>query len=130
MTHKIQHGGKGVWITLPNGYSLSIQYGRGNYCERRIPLHKPEPPNPALIESSDFELAIFYPGGGPIDGMKFVPIGGSDNVMGWIPSFLLGDIINMVSRWPSRDIPKGHHFIVAFRHWLFALIEEEKNEDE
>ena len=66
-----------------------------------------------------------------IDQVSAFPIAGSDDVMGWIPSFLLGDIINMVSRWPSRDIPKGHHFILAFRHWLFALIEEDKkNEDE
>lgn len=28
-------GGKGFHITFANGYSVSVQFGKGNYCERR-----------------------------------------------------------------------------------------------
>ena len=125
--HKIQHGDRGFRLTLPNGYTLSIQYGFGNYCERRS-AHPgdSEEPEPYSIESRDFELAVFYPDEKfkSID-KSFVQLTEHDAVMGYIPFSLLGDIIAMISRWPSGDLPTDPNFVKAFRCWLFALMNEE-----
>lgn len=66
--------GKGFHIGLRNGFTVSIQFGRGNYCEHH------RNPNWGLPEegsSYDAETAVFTP-----DGKSFVKVNG-DEVQGW-----------------------------------------------
>ncbi len=41
---------RGFHITFANGWTVSVQWGRGNYCDNRTPLppriHEPVPPSP------------------------------------------------------------------------------------
>ena len=53
-------GNKGVHITFPNKYSISIQWGGFNYCDNRardVQMGQPVPP------SSTAETAIIDPSG-------------------------------------------------------------------
>lgn len=55
---------KGVHITFPNKYSISIQWGGFNYCDNRardVQLGQPVPP------SSTAETAIIDPSGELVD---------------------------------------------------------------
>jgi len=51
---------KGVHITFPNKYSISIQWGAFNYCDNRARDVRPGLPVPA---SSTAETAIIDPNG-------------------------------------------------------------------
>ena len=59
MSFKIT-GGKGFHFNFPNGVTVSVQFGAGNYCEHYDddfdPLKK-------TIESHDAEVAIWKKGG-------------------------------------------------------------------
>ncbi len=49
----------GFHMTFENGYCVSVQFGEGNYCDasnKRWP-----PPKHEWWESSDAEVAVFYP---------------------------------------------------------------------
>ena len=64
---------KGVHITFANGYSLSIQWGQGNYCQNRnidVPYRSEVP------ASATAETAIIDPNG------AFIEYNGN-NVQGW-----------------------------------------------
>ena len=92
MGAKIRHGPKGFLITFANGYSASVQYGLGNYCERRdmtsLTLVEPEPDE---ITSHDFELAVWKD-----RDKEWVPLSPGDSVKGWIPFDMLPRVLALV----------------------------------
>jgi hypothetical protein len=92
---------KGFSLTFENGITISVQFGSGNYCERKN-LHAnygSEMLND-IIESSDAEIAIWDEDD---NWFNF----GSDTVRGWCSA-------NEVARWiyiasTSNNIDEIHH---------------------
>jgi hypothetical protein len=92
---------KGFSLTFENGITISVQFGSGNYCERKN-LHanySSEMLND-IIESSDAEIAIWDEDD---NWFNF----GSDTVRGWCSA-------NEVARWiyiasTSNNIDEIHH---------------------
>jgi len=74
--------GKGFHITFQNGYTVSVQFGFGNYCKGRANLDLEDKrvyQHQVNIESPDAEVAVWKDDGGFIDLPQF----GIDQVGGW-----------------------------------------------
>ena len=77
-------GGKGFHVSFANGYTVSVQFGYGNYCDERGSDHGGDIRD--ILEwdrkkgargDSTAEVAVFDP-----DGV-LLPIGDNDSVIGW-----------------------------------------------
>ena len=69
MAHKHSNAQVYVWqrgfkYTLTNGYTLSVAFGTGNYCDNR---NQPFSPDETGYLSSDFEVAVFDPNDDIVD---------------------------------------------------------------
>jgi hypothetical protein len=53
---------KGFQMTFANGYTVSVQFGAGNYCENR---YQKEDSMNFQTSSMDAELMVFKPDGEP-----------------------------------------------------------------
>ena len=54
-------GSKGFHITFENGYTVSVQFGGGNYCDNYdMPIGSE--PNKVVLTSSDAEVAVWKDG--------------------------------------------------------------------
>lgn len=75
--------GKGIHITFQNGYTVSVQWGFGNYCRNGGNLvlidDNPKRPYEMNLESPDAEVAVWKTFGEFIDLPQF----GIDQVGGW-----------------------------------------------
>ena len=79
---------KGFHITFENGYTVSVQFGYGNYCENRDKLMKKTPSVTAEIAYwKDGELIAFKTEDGEFD----------DTVKGWQSPEQVLAFMNMVS---------------------------------
>ena len=105
MVHKNSNAKVFVWergfkYTLTNGYTLSVAFGAGNYCDNRDkPLFEGE----SWYESSDFEVAVFDPNDEIVDLLPPKEEGGwSDQVIGFVPAAALPMLISALKFWPVR----------------------------
>lgn len=57
--------GKGFHMTFQNGYTVSVQWGYGNYCSAKKHMDMSTPIRPYEIaeESPDAEVAVWYKDG-------------------------------------------------------------------
>lgn len=85
-------GGKGVHFTFPNGWTASIQFGAGNYCDNR---NSPFGIVPTYLASSNAEVACWGPGGEMIDLMDT-----GDTVIGWQTTTDVLAFLNKVASQP------------------------------
>ena len=106
MVHKNSNAKVTVWhrgfkYTLTNGYTLSVAFGPGNYCDNRDkPLFEDE----TWYESSDFEVAVFEPNEEIVDLLPAKEEGGwSDQVIGFVPAAALPMLISALKFWPVRE---------------------------
>ena len=106
MVHKNSNAKVTVWhrgfkYTLTNGYTLSVAFGPGNYCDNRDkPLFEDE----TWYESSDFEVAVFEPNDEIVDLLPAKEEGGwSDQVIGFVPAAALPMLISALKFWPVRE---------------------------
>lgn len=53
----------GYFVPLPNGYSISVQFGRGNYCEHYDLESYDKPRESRIWKSKDAETALISPDG-------------------------------------------------------------------
>ena len=74
----IKHGNHGFSMEFPNGYSLSVQYGYGNYSDNRDQCSF-EMKGADVPKASAVEVAIFAPDG------AFVRLEDQNDVVGWLP---------------------------------------------
>tara|TARA_R110002051_G_scaffold72172_4_gene130551 strand:+ start:981 stop:1391 length:411 start_codon:yes stop_codon:yes gene_type:complete len=118
----ITHGERGFHWTAPNGYTLSVQYGLGNYCERRNlgGSFATEPKDANDIESKDFEMAILYPNGG------FVPLEDYESVLGWMPTWALPRIMQSMGYFHNGTMTEGCVYLDGFRNTIKRIRAEEE----
>jgi hypothetical protein len=90
---------KGFSLKFENGFSISVQWGTMNYCEKKnigteygYEMKKP------TWESTSAEIAVFkgsdstHPGGSEI-----IEIGEHDTVIGWLSADQVAKVIAIVS---------------------------------
>lgn len=58
MKAKIEHGDKGFSVTFPNGLTISVQYGYGNYCSNKD-RGDWDAKGAEVGESATFEFAVW-----------------------------------------------------------------------
>ena len=69
--------GKGFHVKFANGYTVSVQFGPGNYCDHyNTPIGQEEGERLAGEGSVTAELAVWGPDGEFIDGTPLGIIGG------------------------------------------------------
>lgn len=90
--------GKGFSLEFDNGYTLSVQFGPGNYCaKRRAGLDEPGEvaSNYESWRCGDAEVAVIRPDG------SLVPLEGGDEVQGWVSVDRVADLIQLVRTNPE-----------------------------
>ena len=76
--------GKGFHITFENGYTLSVQFGTGNYCSVRYSAKWGDEKKVDMWESPNAEIAVIKPGGGFMGLEEFgLDYTDADVVAGW-----------------------------------------------
>ena len=80
---------KGFQMFFENKWGVSVQFGPGNYCDRRDFGDYTSNPRPGIWESATAEVAVFKPDG------ELLRVG-NDTVMGWLRTNLVGQIISVV----------------------------------
>ena len=87
---------KGFRMGFKNGFEISVQWGPGNYCERKDEdFDKPQ--EERFWESRTAEIAIFD---SKDDSMITL---GKDNVDGWLTSDKVAKVITMVSLAKTKN---------------------------
>ena len=70
--------GTGFKITFENGWTISVQFGSFNYCDKHdLRDFCPAPPKDGFCSSATAEVAVIRPDG------KLARISDCDEVMGW-----------------------------------------------
>ena len=90
--------GKGFQITFPNGWTVSVQFGPGNYCSNRYAgfSGSANPRNSNVYQCDDAEVAVFDASG------EIVRITPWDQVEGDVSPERVAEIIAIVSG-PTPD---------------------------
>jgi hypothetical protein len=82
---------KGLQMTFENGYTVSIQFGYGNYCDT---TETELMANKSIIEANNAEIAVWDEDG------EFIQMEGwSDSVKGWVSPEDVADFISEVKSW-------------------------------
>ncbi len=87
---------KGFRMKFENGFSISVQWGTENYCEKKSFNTDIDPRKERIWESTSAEIAVFNEEG-------IVPIGGDDQVIGWLSSNEVALVITIVSSSKDKD---------------------------
>lgn len=86
---------KGFQITFANGYTVSIQFGPNNYCQRKYERDWRAPEHAARWASTDAEVAVFRPDD------SFVHLTEFDDVKGYVTPDEVAQIIATVASDPE-----------------------------
>ena len=83
---------KGFRMTFDNKFTISVQWGTINYCEKKnlMAEHKDEIKEP-ICESKSAEIAVFDPEG------NIVPLEEYDQVKGWLTPDEVAKVITIVA---------------------------------
>ena len=87
---------KGFRMKFDNGFEISVQWGTENYCEKKSFNTDIDPRKERIWESTSAEIAVFNEEG-------IVPIGGDDQVIGWLSSNEVASVITIVSSSKDKD---------------------------
>jgi hypothetical protein len=88
---------KGFQITFANGYTVSVQWGNGNYCEKKQYGGYGEEMKHQVWESPNAEVAVWDKNG---DWVR--PAGINDDVKGYQTPEEVAEIIEKVSKWQTK----------------------------
>ena len=89
---------KGFQITFNNGWTVSVQFGKGNYCERRSfndDAWMPE--TDEIIQSADAECAVWDANG------DWMQLNNGDDVIGWQAPDDVAALIARVAAFPAGN---------------------------
>jgi hypothetical protein len=88
---------KGFQLTFENGWTISVQFGYGNYCKNN---HHPDGPDfsnrERIVSSSDAEIAIWDKEG---NWYNF----GTDTVKGWCSPNEVAEWIEKITKWSDES---------------------------
>ena len=88
---------KGFGITFQNGFGVSVQWGTGNYCEKKnIGADGDEEMKTKRWESRTAEIAVYK-------DKKFIDIG-EDTVIGWLTPNEVAKVIEIVSGYQGQTM--------------------------
>ena len=91
---------KGFAMTFDNLFTISVQYGTGNYCEKKnLGADADMEMKTNRWESNSAEIAVFWNNG------IMIPISsdGVDDVIGWLGTEDVAKVIAIVSSAKSAD---------------------------
>lgn len=89
---------KGFQIKFENGFSISVQWGTMNYCERKNLMSEHESEmKESIVESVNAEIAIFDGEG------EMLEIGKHDTVIGWVSPDEVAKVITIVSSATTKN---------------------------
>ena len=88
---------KGFRMTFDNGFTISVQWGTVNYCERKNFDDGSDPQKERIWESVNAEVAVFD----KEDGM--LGIGDNDQVIGWLSTDQVTKVISIVQSSKTRE---------------------------
>jgi hypothetical protein len=94
---KYTYRARGFWLLFKNGWTLSIQFGAGNYCANRDAGWGDQRVE-WLEECPDAELAAWWG-----EGANLIDWPGGDNVIGWQSAEDVLRWIEDFSARPSRE---------------------------
>ena len=81
---------KGFRMKFENGFSISVQWGTENYCEKKSFNTDIDPTKERIWESTSAEIAVFDDGG-------IISVGGDDQIIGWLSPDEVAKYIAIVS---------------------------------
>ena len=82
---------KGFAMTFDNNYTISVQWGTENYCEKKhTTIHPTDPMEHKRWDSLSAEIAVF-------DNEGMISIGDTDEVLGWCSAEDVAKYIAIVS---------------------------------
>ena len=84
---------KGFAMTFENNYTISVQWGTENYCEKRnTTIHPTDPMEHKRLDSLSAEIAVF-----DYEEMINISSDGIDAVIGWLGTEDVAKVIAIVS---------------------------------
>lgn len=102
-------GHKGFHLTFSNGYTVSVQWGPGNYADHHDSFDFDAPQRADFWASDVAEVAVMDPNG------EFVHIAPHDQVRGWVTADQVAVLIAFVAAYqPAIELP--------FRAGVLALV--------
>ena len=90
---------KGFWFTFENGWTVSVQFGGGNYCAN-YDFQIGEERKTRGMESSNAEVAVFSPNG---HMQRFGDDEDADTVAGYYTPAKVLALLNEVAAKPKAD---------------------------
>jgi hypothetical protein len=93
---------KGFQMTFDNGFRLSVQWGIGNYCQRKSDGMFGDEMKDDFWESTSAEIAVFDDKVGESSPMVNLN-GGMDMVCGWLSTDQVAKVIAIVSSATTAD---------------------------
>ena len=90
---------KGFAMTFDNNYTISVQWGTENYCEKKhTTIHRTNPMKHDRWDSLSVEIAVF-------DNEEMINISsdGVDDVIGWLGTHDVAKVIAIVSSAESVE---------------------------
>lgn len=93
---------RGFHMKFANGYSVSVQWGTGNYCERRsyVSGSYDAPARDRNWSSPTAEVAVFDPAG-EFTRVPNAGIDWNDDVAGWVNADDVATLITAVAAIPA-----------------------------
>ena len=89
---------KGFGMTFDNGFTISVQWGTFNYCEKKnLGADSDEEMKTKRWESRSAEIAIYK-------DEKFIDIGEHDTVIGWLTPDEVAKAIEIVSGYQGQTM--------------------------
>ena len=89
---------KGFRMTFGNGFSISVQWGVGNYCEKKESGQWDESTKYAEWDSNSAEIAVFDKNGGYIIITNY-----PDVVAGWLSADTVAKCITIVQSATTKE---------------------------
>ena len=87
---------KGFRMKFDNGFAISVQWGPGNYCQRKS-FNNTEPRKERFWDSTSAEIAVFEDISDEKNvGERMISIGKDDAVIGWLSADDVAKIISII----------------------------------
>ena len=92
-------------MKFDNGFAISVQWGPGNYCERKSYHDLEAPRKERFWDSTTAEVAVFEDMSDEKHiGGRMISIGENDEVLGWLTANEVSKIIEIVSGYQGQTM--------------------------